>query len=83
MFGDVITMVHANVNALVHNGMGGERELLVDHDLATGCMGTLPVATMSAERILLRPRAGVLAGSQTTTRAGCASLYHHSGCSAD
>lgn len=50
--GDMITMDHANANALIHGGLGGERQLLVVSDLATGYLEAFPVPSKTPERVL-------------------------------
>lgn len=39
-------------DALILNGLGGERELLVVSDLATGCSGAFLLVSKTAERVL-------------------------------
>lgn len=46
--GDMITMDHANANALIHNRLAGDRELLIVSDLVTEYLGAYPVGPTSA-----------------------------------
>lgn len=46
-------MDHANANALIHNGLFGERELLVLSDVATGFLGAYPVGSKDADRVTI------------------------------
>lgn len=50
-FGDMITICHINTNALIHNGLCGERKVLVVSDLATGYLGAFPVLSKTSERV--------------------------------
>lgn len=49
-FGDLITMEHVNANSFTHNGLSGEKELVVS-GLARGVLGAYPFGLKSAERV--------------------------------
>lgn len=46
----MIIMDHVNASSLIHNGLSGEKELLVTSDLATGAY---PVGSKTAEGAIL------------------------------
>lgn len=52
-FGNLTAMEHVSAVSLIHNGLSGERELLVVSDLATGSLGAYPVGSKIAKRVLM------------------------------